>query len=285
MALYDPVDGVYRKVKKSYDPVEGTHRKVIKAYDDVEGVYRQYFSSDPTAGGLAVGDSIWLNVRNTLSEFLVVHQGNPDSNLYDESCNGTWLLMKDILMRGSFDLDTYDAWGEVLLQKKSNNYRDAKILHALETEFMDRLSSNVQSIIKQVKIPYAYHDSDSDEYKVASGANGVSTKIFLLSGIEVGGYGIDQLEYRTDGATLDYFRGTDNQRRIAKFNSSNEFWWLRSAMTKLDTDYDIYPYVWVVMNDGSIKYHHCTANDGMRPAFIIDRDTPIDQSTGKNIIE
>ena len=31
MALYDPVDGVYRKVKKSYDPVEGTHRKVIKA--------------------------------------------------------------------------------------------------------------------------------------------------------------------------------------------------------------------------------------------------------------
>lgn len=285
MALYDPLNGVYRKVTKSYDPVEGTHRKVTKAYDDVNGVYRQYFSSDPTAGGLAVGDSIWLSVNGAPREFLVVHQGNPDPALYDESCYGTWLLAKDIPIRGYFDLDAYDAWGEVLLQKKSNNYRDASIRYRLETDFMGWLSSNVQSIIKQVKIPYAYHDSDSDEYKVASGSSGVSTKIFLLSGIEVGGYGSDQQEYRTDGATLDYFRGTDNQRRIANYNSASEFWWLRSAMTKLDTDYHIYPYVWVVTKDGSLNYHHCTANDGIRPAFILDRDTPIDQSTGKNIIE
>lgn len=284
MALYDPLNGVYRKVTKSYDPVEGTYRKVAKAYDDVNGVYRQYFSGDPTAGGLTVGDSIWMNVRNTLSEFLVIHQGNPDSNLYDESCNGTWLLAKEIPWRTYFDLDVQDFYG-VLLQQKSNNYRDAYILDDLNADFIGRLSSNVQSLIKQVKIPYAYHDSDSDEYKVASGANGLSTKVFLLSGIEVGGYGIDQQEYRTDGATLDYFRGADHQKRIANYYSASEFWWLRSPATKEDTDYHIHPYVWVVTKDGSLNYHHCTANDGMRPAFILDRDTPIDQSTGKNIIE
>ena len=45
MALYDPVDGVYRKVTKKYDPVDGVYRKVTKAFDQVDGVYRQYFSS------------------------------------------------------------------------------------------------------------------------------------------------------------------------------------------------------------------------------------------------
>jgi hypothetical protein len=45
MALYDVVNGVYRKVTKKYDPVEGVYRKVTKAFDPVDGVYRQYFSS------------------------------------------------------------------------------------------------------------------------------------------------------------------------------------------------------------------------------------------------
>lgn len=45
MALYDSVDGVYRKVSKKYDPVDGVYRNVKAAYDPVDGVYRQYFSS------------------------------------------------------------------------------------------------------------------------------------------------------------------------------------------------------------------------------------------------
>ena len=44
---------------------------------------------------LAVGSSVYLNVGGVRKEFLVVHQGKP-SSLYDSSCNGTWLLMKDI---------------------------------------------------------------------------------------------------------------------------------------------------------------------------------------------
>ena len=42
----------------------------------------------------AVGSTVKLKVNGTAREFLVVHQGKP-SSLYDESCNGTWLLMKD----------------------------------------------------------------------------------------------------------------------------------------------------------------------------------------------
>lgn len=43
----------------------------------------------------AVGSVVKLNVNGAAKEFLVVHQGKP-SSLYDDSCNGTWLLMKDI---------------------------------------------------------------------------------------------------------------------------------------------------------------------------------------------
>ena len=43
----------------------------------------------------AVGSTVKLKVNGTAKEFIVVHQGKP-SSLYDDSCNGTWLLMKDI---------------------------------------------------------------------------------------------------------------------------------------------------------------------------------------------
>ena len=43
----------------------------------------------------AVGSTVKLKVNGTAKEFIVVHQGKP-SSLYDNSCDGTWLLMKDI---------------------------------------------------------------------------------------------------------------------------------------------------------------------------------------------
>lgn len=46
-------------------------------------------------GTKAVGSIVKLNVIGAAKEFIVVHQGKP-SSLYDESCDGTWLLMKDI---------------------------------------------------------------------------------------------------------------------------------------------------------------------------------------------
>ena len=47
-------------------------------------------------GQKAVGSVVKLKFNGAMREFLVVHQGKP-SSLYDESCNGTWLLMKDCL--------------------------------------------------------------------------------------------------------------------------------------------------------------------------------------------
>ena len=46
-------------------------------------------------GNVTVGSIVKLKENGSPVDYLVVHQGKP-SSLYDESCNGTWLLRKDI---------------------------------------------------------------------------------------------------------------------------------------------------------------------------------------------
>ncbi len=54
-------------------------------------------SSGISAGDLEVGKIVRLNEKGTPVDYLVVNQGIPeDSPLYDASCEGTWLLRKDI---------------------------------------------------------------------------------------------------------------------------------------------------------------------------------------------
>ena len=48
-----------------------------------------------TLGSVAVGSIIKLNESGSPVEYLVVQQGKPGS-MYDDSCDGTWLLRKDI---------------------------------------------------------------------------------------------------------------------------------------------------------------------------------------------
>jgi hypothetical protein len=53
-------------------------------------------SNNISVSNIEVGSSVYLNVDGVKTEFLVVHQGNPNSSIYDASCDGTWLLMKNI---------------------------------------------------------------------------------------------------------------------------------------------------------------------------------------------
>lgn len=49
------------------------------------------------AQDIAVGSVVKLMEGGTAVEYLVVNQGIPEnSSLYDASCDGTWLLRKDI---------------------------------------------------------------------------------------------------------------------------------------------------------------------------------------------
>ena len=276
MALYDPVNGVYRKVSKKYDPVNGVYRNVVAAYDPVNGVYRKYFGGGGNAGSLKVGDSVWLNINGSLTEFLVVHQGNPDPAMYDASCDGTWLLAKDIYSKVYWDTDEVDQ-GDEIITEMNNEYADSEMhKYWLGRYFLRDLSDKVKSAIKTVKIPYV----EGAEYgTVRTGANGLSTKVFVLAGYEVGFTVRNFSSLYDDGACLDYFAGATNATRIAYYNGSAMQWWLR---TPQEYEYD---YSFCVGKTGDCQNWGCDNQLGMRPAFILDSSTPITQADGKNIIE
>lgn len=267
MAKYSAVNGVYRKVEKKYDPVDGVYRNVKAAYEPVDGVYRKYFGGAVPAETLAVGDSVWLDVDGVPTEFIVVHQGNPrttdyDGNaFYDESCNGTWLLMKDIYSKSALG---------------SGTYPDTTVHAYLNGDFLDLI--NVKDIIKQVKIPYSYNTPMSGSYWPGAkrGEDGLLAKVFLLNVLEVGFSPSVSME---DGARLSYFNGASNADRIAYYNGAATNWWLRGAVHNKANTYSN-----TVTYTGSSSYAQQGTQNGVRPAFIIDGSTMISQSGGLNII-
>ena len=207
---------------------------------------------------LPVGSSVYCNVNNVKTEFIVVNQGKP-SDMYDDSCNGTWLLMKDIYEKRVWDSESI------------NKYESSDINTYLNSTFLNLFDSNIKDVIKQVKIPYRKNGGSGGTDQ--SGANGLSAKIFLLSGYEVGWTTSDSQYFPQDGAKLSYFAsgtGTSaNNKRIAKLNGSAAIWWLRSQNTD-DTGN-----VWYVSSDGDYVSSLTSYSLGIRPAFILPSDTPV----------
>lgn len=200
----------------------------------------------------AVGSTVKLKVNGTAKEFIVVHQGKP-SSLYDDSCNGTWLLMKDI----------YE--NRVWQSGNINKYESSDIHTYLNNTFLNLFESNIRDAIKQVKIPYRKNGGSGGTDQ--SGANGLSAKIFLLSGYEVGWTTSDYSYFPVDGAKLSYFEsgtGTSaNNKRIANLNGSAASWWLRSPRTS--STY----YVWRVVSSGNYGNYSASNSYGIRPALIL----------------
>lgn len=202
-------------------------------------------------GTKAVGSVLKLNLNGSPKNFIVVHQGKP-SSLYDDSCDGTWVLMQDIHSTRQWD-------------GSNNDYKNSDIHSWLNGTFLNLFDANIREAIKQVKIPY--HNGTGSSGSVASGANGLSCKIFLLSGYELGWTKSDNSYFPQDGAKLDYFTaGTGsaaNKKRIAKYNGSAAYWWTRSPYTNYSG------YVWSVNSDGDYYYWRYYGTYGVRPAFVL----------------
>lgn len=215
--------------------------------------------SGGTYGSLAVGDITQLNVDGVATDFIVVHQGNPSSSLYDESCEGTWLLMKDIYETRQW----HTAY--------NNSYAESTIHSYLNSTFLALFDVAVQNTAKQVKIPYV--DGKGSSGSVASGANGLSAEVFLLSSYEVGFTTSDNPSFPVDGAKLDYFESgsgeTVSAKRIAKFNGSNSAWWLRSPRIDNSTT------AWQVQSSGPYGNRRVTITGGVRPCFIMPSNQKI----------
>ena len=205
-------------------------------------------------GTKAVGSIVKIKVNGAAKDFIIVHQGLP-SSAYDDSCTGTWLLMKD-----SYN---YMKWNSTY----ENDYASSDINSWLNGTFYNLIDADIRAVIKQVKIPY--HGSSLYDGTLHTGANGLNTKVFLLSGIEVGWTNRTNEYFPNDGAKLSYFlagTGTnENKKRVAYRNGSAQDWYLRSPRI-INTSSNN---VWKVADNGSYDYDNCVNSNDIRPAFIL----------------
>lgn len=196
----------------------------------------------------AVGSIVKIKVNGAAKDFIIVHQGLP-SSAYDASCNGVWVVMKDIYTTSTFG--------------NNNSYKDSSIHSYLNSTFYNLIDSKIRAAIKQVKIPY--QNGTGSGGSLATGANGLSTKVFLLSGYEVGWTTSDNSYFPRDGAKLDYFGSGSggNSKRVAYNGSNAAVWWLRSPYASSTNS------VWSVGSDGSGSGWYCLNSYGVRPAFVL----------------
>ena len=208
-------------------------------------------------GSKAVGSIVKLKVNGAAKEFIVVHQGKP-SSLYDESCNGTWLLMKDCYENRQWNSSSV------------NKYESSTIYSYLNSTFLNLFDVNIRDAIKQVKLPYRKNGGKGGADQ--SGANGLSCKVFLLSGPEVGLSGVGYMP--NDGAKLDYFNANTeaDSKRIAYLNGSAVNWWLRSPYTGVTSD------VWHCKPNGYQGINSANNSYGIRPALVLPPDMEVDSS-------
>ena len=192
-------------------------------------------------GTKAVGSIVKIKVNGAAKDFIIVHQGLP-SSAYDASCNGVWVVMKDIYTTMKWD-------------GSNNDYLNSDMTAYLNGTFISLIDADIRNAIKQVKIPYTNYSNNN----VMSGSNGLSCKVFLLSGTEVGFSGVSYMN--TEGAKLSYFDSAS--KRVAYNGSSAALWWLRSPRT-----YDNH-YVWGVSTDGSYSNLWYNYSFGVRPAFVL----------------
>lgn len=203
-----------------------------------------------TLSSKAIGSTIKLKVNGSAKDFIVVHQGKP-SSVYDDSCNGTWLLMKDIYENRQWH------------SSNTNDYANSTIHSYLNSTFLNLFESNIKNAIKQAKLPYRKGSGTSTT--VTSGSNGLSAKIFLLSATETS-FSFSSMP-SGEGAELAYFKGcadnSSDSKRVAYLNGSAAYWWLRSPYC------GNFYYALCVTSSGDWDGGNCSNSCGIRPALIL----------------
>ena len=207
-------------------------------------------------GSLEVGSIVKMNISGTAWEWLIVHQGLP-SSMYDESCDGTWVLLKNIYInKPMFRIAVFD-------------YPNSNVHSYLNGEFIGLLDSGIASLIKEVKIPY------NNGRTVYSGANGLTAKAFVLTTNEEGLTSQDESFILDFGAKLSYFdsgvSSSANSKRNANRNGAKAAYWFRDGSLVNLTG----GFIWSSQYE-FLSSQDADGNSGVRPTVILPSDALID---------
>lgn len=130
---------------------------------------------------------------------------------------------------------------------------------------------NVNNTLYPAEIHGQVHDREWDNREskaITLSGKGLSTRIFLLSGRELGFS--NTLYLGNEGSRLDYFSTIAS--RIGYYNGTATMWWTRSP--SIEGQWGAH----VAYTDGSDKWTYATTSQGIRPAFILPSDIQVDSN-------
>lgn len=209
----------------------------------------------------AIGTKVKCKVNGAYLNFILVHKGNPDPELYDASCNGAWLLAERRYKNVSGDSMTYGGYNSEL---NEYTYSTGSVHSWLTNTYLSKIEASVRAMIKTVKIPYC----DNSEDSVHSSANGLQCRIFAPSAYELGQS--SNISVPHDGAKLDYFQGSysSTKRVYCAYDSTSDTvrYWLRSPYNDDKS---------IVSADGDLSSIGGNQSCAVRPMFIIPLDTQV----------
>lgn len=202
------------------------------------------------------GSIVKIRENGVLVDYRIVHKGNPDPEIYDASCDGIWLARKDIA-----EMREFDSQGRVI-------FPGSDIEVFLNSEFINRFTISVQTLIKQVKIPYTKFVQDAQDKTISKLGEGHPCKIFLVSMKETGLY---HIAIQDDGARLS------NYSTVASYEGTNKNYFTRSAYNTSS--------VWLVDRNGDFinPVPSPSTVQGIRPLLIMPYDARVDADTSEII--
>lgn len=150
-------------------------------------------------------------------------------------------------------------------------YEESSIDEFLNTEFLERFSSDMQAAIVDTTIEVTDKESWQEE-TWASVTHTIERKVFLLSAVELGmGYSVGYT-MTEEGEPLKYFKNTVHSVKKA-YKANGEAWpyWTRT------------PHIWetCTVNVIGIETFGSAPADGrigVRPAFCMEKDTIVKKS-------
>lgn len=233
------IDGTGYEIKSGRVLIAGTGYDIKKGRTLIGGTGYDIKFTTPI-NELPVGTIVYMNVDGVRKEFIVTHQGNPISSIYGESCNGTWVLLKDI--------GALTRWAV----RSSTSYSSSDCyVRNLALAFVSRLDSEIQSSLIPVAIA-------ADQYEHIDG-----DKVFAMAS-----YDLDN---------LSYFKNAGNSKRVATYNGTKTSYFLRNGLSYGTYVQWITENGSLSHSDDSSVYNG-TSGRGFRPEFILSNTSLVADS-------